>query len=226
MRHWGAKRLRQDRRPIRHTARLAMDAKAQRLRRRPREREITSARRLHPHPREIAGLRPDWARPVNHCAVGMAGWAGKIRPARRDARDRPPEGRNPVILIESPGDALLWGRHCLLYGHLDKQPEMTGWSGPWARAGDPRRQALAAAAPTTAMRSMPGDRSWPCRPRASSVPRCVVLIEPAESALRLPFYVDHGGAHRLALPGNLPGLRLRNYDHVADDIPAGRPAAS
>ena len=42
------------------------------------------------------------------------------------------EGRTPVILIDIPGQ----GSDCvLLYGHLDKQPEMTGWSeglGPWA----------------------------------------------------------------------------------------------
>jgi hypothetical protein len=40
-------------------------------------------------------------------------------------------GRTPLIFIEIPGQ----GDDCvLLYGHLDKQPEMTGWSdhlGPW-----------------------------------------------------------------------------------------------
>ena len=41
------------------------------------------------------------------------------------------EGRTPVIFMEIPGqtDATV-----LLYGHLDKQPEMTGWRedlGPW-----------------------------------------------------------------------------------------------
>ena len=40
-------------------------------------------------------------------------------------------GRTPVIFIEVPGDG---DDTVLLYGHLDKQPEMTGWSeglGPW-----------------------------------------------------------------------------------------------
>jgi acetylornithine deacetylase/succinyl-diaminopimelate desuccinylase-like protein len=41
------------------------------------------------------------------------------------------EGRTPLIFIEIPGT----GDDCvLLYGHLDKQPEMTGWAehlGPW-----------------------------------------------------------------------------------------------
>src|SRR4051812_21885596 len=40
-------------------------------------------------------------------------------------------GRTPLIFIDIPGQ----GDDCvLLYGHLDKQPEMTGWSahlGPW-----------------------------------------------------------------------------------------------
>ena len=39
------------------------------------------------------------------------------------------EGRTPLILIEVPGTA---GGTVLMYGHLDKQPEMKGWStGPW-----------------------------------------------------------------------------------------------
>ncbi|MEY2447971.1 MAG: hypothetical protein QOH79_1447 [Acidimicrobiaceae bacterium] len=41
------------------------------------------------------------------------------------------EGRTPVILAEIPGTA---DGTVVLYGHLDKQPEMTGWRdglGPW-----------------------------------------------------------------------------------------------
>jgi acetylornithine deacetylase/succinyl-diaminopimelate desuccinylase-like protein len=40
-------------------------------------------------------------------------------------------GRTPVLLFEVPGDDQ---RTVLLYGHLDKQPEMVGWradGGPW-----------------------------------------------------------------------------------------------
>ncbi|MET0328912.1 MAG: M20/M25/M40 family metallo-hydrolase, partial [Luteimonas sp.] len=40
-------------------------------------------------------------------------------------------GRTPLIFIEIPGQG---EDTVLLYGHLDKQPEMTGWSdhlGPW-----------------------------------------------------------------------------------------------
>ena len=41
------------------------------------------------------------------------------------------EGRTPVLLVEVPGTAK---GNVLVYGHLDKQPEMTGWRqdlGPW-----------------------------------------------------------------------------------------------
>src|SRR5437899_5392057 len=48
------------------------------------------------------------------------------------------ESRTPVILLEAPGTG---GETVLLYGHCDKQPEMTGWAdglGPWTpgRRGD------------------------------------------------------------------------------------------
>jgi acetylornithine deacetylase/succinyl-diaminopimelate desuccinylase-like protein len=41
------------------------------------------------------------------------------------------DGRTPLLFFELPGDA---SRTVLLYGHLDKQPEMVGWRegmGPW-----------------------------------------------------------------------------------------------
>ena len=41
------------------------------------------------------------------------------------------EGRTPLLFFEVPGDA---AGTVLLYGHLDKQPEMVGWrdhAGPW-----------------------------------------------------------------------------------------------
>ena len=41
------------------------------------------------------------------------------------------EGRTPLLLLDIPGEG---DDVVLLYGHLDKQPEMTGWDddlGPW-----------------------------------------------------------------------------------------------
>ncbi len=50
-------------------------------------------------------------------------------------------GRTPVIVIDVPGES---ADTVLLYGHLDKQPEMMGWAdgyGPWTPRAR-RRQAL------------------------------------------------------------------------------------
>src|SRR5207237_4720625 len=41
------------------------------------------------------------------------------------------EGRTPVLFVDIPGNTR---NTTLIYGHLDKQPEMTGWReglGPW-----------------------------------------------------------------------------------------------
>ena len=44
-------------------------------------------------------------------------------------------GRTPVLLIEVPASANVSTDSVLLYGHMDKQPEFTGWSeglAPWS----------------------------------------------------------------------------------------------
>src|SRR3984885_13610172 len=75
---------------------------------------------------------PDWAA---HChmdaAVAMfAVWArGKIGrfPGATLGVVRLP-GRTPVVVIEVPGSGPKTNNDTvLLYGHLDKQPEMVGW---------------------------------------------------------------------------------------------------
>jgi len=46
-------------------------------------------------------------------------------------------GRTPLIFIDVPGDS---DDTVLLYGHLDKQPEMKGWAegtGPWIARWEP-----------------------------------------------------------------------------------------
>src|SRR5690554_5707443 len=62
-------------------------------------------------------LAADWCR--RNAAAGM-----ELEVARLP-------GRTPVLLIDIPGNA---PGTVLLYGHLDKQPEMSGWNpglGPW-----------------------------------------------------------------------------------------------
>ncbi len=102
-------------------------------------------------------------------------------------------GRTPVIFIEAPGEI---DDTVLLYGHLDKQPEMTGWSeglGPWqpvmkddrlyGRGGADDGYAIYASLTALVALQKQGVK------RA----RCVVLIEACEESgsYDLPFYVDH-----------------------------------
>ncbi len=103
------------------------------------------------------------------------------------------KGRTPVIFIEAPGTI---DDTVLLYGHLDKQPEMTGWHegfGPWdpvmredklyGRGGADDGYAIYAS--VTALLALQKQNA----PRA----RCVVLIEACEESgsYDLPFYVEH-----------------------------------
>jgi len=102
------------------------------------------------------------------------------------------EGRTPLIYMEIPGE----GDDCvLLYGHLDKQPEMTGWLpglGPWepVRQGDKlfgrggADDGYAAFASLTAIRAL--------REAGGKHARCVVVIEACEESgsYDLPYYID------------------------------------
>ena len=102
-------------------------------------------------------------------------------------------GRTPVILIEVPGAQ---DETVLLYGHLDKQPEMAGWAdgyGPWQPRLDGDR--LYGRGGADDGYAMFGALSALAALHEQSVPhaRCVVLIEACEESgsYDLPFYVDH-----------------------------------
>jgi acetylornithine deacetylase/succinyl-diaminopimelate desuccinylase-like protein len=104
------------------------------------------------------------------------------------------EERTPVIFMEIPGRDS--NDTVLLYGHLDKQPEMSGWSdglGPWipvlrddklyGRGGaDDGYAAFGSLAAIEALERQGARRA-----------RCVVLIEGCEESgsFDLPAYVDH-----------------------------------
>jgi len=101
-------------------------------------------------------------------------------------------GRTPVILMEIPGAS---DRTVLLYGHLDKQPPMTGWDadkGPWEPVLEDGKlygrggadDGYAAFASLTAIRALAEQQV----PHA----RCVVLIEACEESGSpdLPAYID------------------------------------
>jgi acetylornithine deacetylase/succinyl-diaminopimelate desuccinylase-like protein len=71
----------------------------------------------HGHIDSAVKLAADWC--TRHAVPGM-----KLEVVRL-------EGRTPVLFIEIPGSKK---ETVLVYGHLDKQPEMTGWReglGPW-----------------------------------------------------------------------------------------------
>lgn len=107
------------------------------------------------------------------------------------------EGRTPLIFIDIPASGPETGDDCvLLYGHLDKQPEMTGWDddlGPWkpvlrgdklyGRGGADDGYAIYGS--LAAIQALQDQGA----PHA----RCVVLIEACEESgsYDLPAYVDH-----------------------------------
>lgn len=101
-------------------------------------------------------------------------------------------GRTPLIFMDIEGDK---DETVLLYGHLDKQPEMSGWQpdlGPWkpvlregklyGRGG--ADDGYAAYASLTAIRAL----------QQQGLPhaRCVLIIEACEESGShdLPFYID------------------------------------
>ena len=159
----------------------------------------------HGHMESVTTMFADWAR---HRIGGIAGASVDIV--------RLPE-RTPLILIDIPGAA----DDCvLLYGHLDKQPEMTGWTpgyGPWmprlegdklyGRGGADDGYAMFGA--LTAILAL--------RDQAIPHARCVILIEASEESGSpdLPFYVDHLAA-RIGTPSLVICLDsgCGNYDQL------------
>ena len=131
------------------------------------------------------------------------------------------EGRTPLIFIDIPAANGGSDDDCvLLYGHLDKQPEMTGWDdglGPWkpvikgdrlyGRGGADDGYAIFGS--LTAILAL----------QEQGVPhaRCVVLIEACEESgsYDLPAYIDHL-AERIGKPSLVVCLDsgCGNYDQL------------
>jgi acetylornithine deacetylase/succinyl-diaminopimelate desuccinylase-like protein len=127
------------------------------------------------------------------------------------------ENRTPLIFIEIDGQ----GEDCvLMYGHLDKQPEMTGWDddlGPWkpvikgdklyGRGGADDGYALFGS--LTAIAAL--------KAQGIAHARTVILIEACEESgsYDLPHYVDHL-AERIGMPSLVVCLDsgCANYDQL------------
>src|SRR5271163_2646740 len=127
------------------------------------------------------------------------------------------EGRTPLLLIDVPGE----GDDCvLMYGHLDKQPEMSGWGkglDPWQPvlkgdrlygrgAADDGYAMFAALSAIGALQA-----------QGVAHDRCVVLIEACEESgsFDLPHIIDHLG-ERIGKPSLVIALDsgCGNYEQL------------
>jgi acetylornithine deacetylase/succinyl-diaminopimelate desuccinylase-like protein len=126
----------------------------------------------------------------------LAGWARKHLPDGATLEVVRLGDRTPVIFMDIPATGGRAGDTVMLYGHLDKQPEMSGWRdglGPWTPVLDGDKlygrggadDGYAIFATLTALGAMQRDKL----PHA----RCVVLIEACEESgsVDLPAYIEH-----------------------------------
>jgi acetylornithine deacetylase/succinyl-diaminopimelate desuccinylase-like protein len=126
----------------------------------------------------------------------LAAWAREALPEGATLEIVQLAERTPVIFIDVPATGGAASDTVMLYGHLDKQPEMTGWregTGPWqpvlegdklyGRGGADDGYAIFAS--LTALAAL----------RRDNIPhaRAVVLIEACEESgsYDLPAYIEH-----------------------------------
>jgi acetylornithine deacetylase/succinyl-diaminopimelate desuccinylase-like protein len=172
-------------------------------------------------PNKSPAFDPDWAA-HGHMDRAVALFEGWARPklallpgATLDIVRLP--GRTPVMFFDIPGEG---SDRVLMYGHLDKQPEMAGWAdgtGPWnpvlsgdklyGRGGaDDGYAMFASLASLLALR----DQGLPHSP-------CAILIEACEESgsFDLPYYVEHL-AGRIGKPSLVVCLDsgCGNYDQL------------
>src|SRR5215470_10990204 len=149
-------------------------------------------------PNKSAVFDPEWRAHghMDRAVELLADWARRRLPDGATLEVVRLGDRTPVIFMELPGNGGKAGDTVMLYGHLDKQPEMTGWReglGPWTPVVDGDKlfgrggadDGYAIFASLTALGVLARDRT----PRA----RCVVLIEACEESgsYDLPAYIEH-----------------------------------
>jgi acetylornithine deacetylase/succinyl-diaminopimelate desuccinylase-like protein len=172
-------------------------------------------------PNKSVHFDPEWAQHghMDRAAELMRSWCeAHALPGMKTEIVRLPN-RTPVLLLEVPGTA--GTNDCvLLYGHMDKQPEFTGWNeglGPWTpvirdgrlygRGGADDGYAVFAS--LLALKAL----------AQQGVPyaRCVILIEAAEESGSpdLPAYID-ALADRIGEPSLVVCLDAEcgNYDQL------------
>ena len=131
------------------------------------------------------------------------------------------EGRTPLLFLEIPATGPETGDDTvLLYGHLDKQPEMTGWDedlGPWVPVL--RGDKLYGRGGADDGYAIFGSLAAVLALQEQGLPhaRCVILIEACEESgsYDLPAYVDHL-AERIGQPSLVVCLDsgCANYDQL------------
>ena len=145
-------------------------------------------------PNKSPAFDPDWAsKGYMDQAVNLAHeWVKARLPHGASSEVIQLDGRTPILIIDVPGTA---PGNILLYGHLDKQPEMTGWRedlGPWlpviedgklyGRGGADDGYAVFSS--LTAINAV--------QEQCLTHPRCFLLIECCEESgsYDLPPYID------------------------------------
>lgn len=145
-------------------------------------------------PNKSPSFDPDWEKHghMDRVLDLAANWTEKNKPVDSEMIIKKSAGRTPLLLLDIPGTKK---GNILMYGHLDKQPEMEGWNddlGPWkpiikdeklyGRGGADDGYALfASIASINALKEQKIDH-----------PRILVLIEFSEESGSpdLPHYMD------------------------------------
>jgi acetylornithine deacetylase/succinyl-diaminopimelate desuccinylase-like protein len=145
-------------------------------------------------PNQSPHFDPDWAAHgyMDAVAARFEAWARSARIPEFGVEIVRLQGRTPVLLCVAPGRGQ---GTVLLYGHLDKQPEMHGWRaglGPWTPVIDGDRlygrggadDGYALFACIAAIEALAAE--------SIAYGRCVILIEACEESgsYDLPHYID------------------------------------
>ena len=142
-------------------------------------------------PNKSPAYEPRWQKEMDRAVALIEGWCRKQPIPGLSVQVVRLENRTPVIFMEVPGEG---SETVLLYGHLDKQPEMTGWRAglsPWnpVREGDKLYGRGGADDGYSTFASLAALRL--IQEQKLSHARCVVLIEACEESgsTDLPAYI-------------------------------------
>ena len=145
-------------------------------------------------PNKSPAFDPDWKQNgYMHDVLELAKkWVEKFQPEGSIIHIDEGDDKTPMIIVEIPGER---EGNILMYGHLDKQPEMEGWKddlGPWTPVfRDNRLYGRGGADDGYALFASLGS-ILSLKNQGAKLPRIVVLIEFCEESGSpdLPYYMD------------------------------------